>query len=202
MSSHHIVREAQEPALFLYTENYSFHEQLGDLLEWSPVVICTENSLGTALQNGIKVDVILCPKEFVSIAEALTQHQQPIKIIATKEDSLTATLTYLMTTQHHAVTVCTDKHLNKNDLLPFIEQITVVVLDTEGNKSFWAAPPYFSKWLPKNQLIQITPMPLVVDEKLRLVEQNCCIVAQAGTVMIALTEPCWITLNSSYDTSM
>ncbi|MFY7788129.1 MAG: hypothetical protein ACOVQA_09665 [Thermoflexibacteraceae bacterium] len=196
MSSHHIVREAQEPALFLYTTATTLPSYIGELLEWSPIVICTENSLFAALQNGIKVDVVICPPLFVSTANALTNHQQPIQIIPSNHTNPIATLDYLLKKEHYAVNICTTTTINPADLLPLTDVLTIVVMDTEGNKSFWATPPYFTKWLPKNQQIQMTPMPLVIDEKLQLGEQNCWVVTQTGTITVALAEPCWITLKS------
>ena len=42
MSSHHIVREKQEPALLVLGLNNFSTELLGQLLEWNPTVITTE----------------------------------------------------------------------------------------------------------------------------------------------------------------
>ncbi|RZK41505.1 MAG: thiamine pyrophosphokinase, partial [Pedobacter sp.] len=39
MSSHHIVREKQEPALYIHQLGNFDEEKLGQLLEWSPTVL-------------------------------------------------------------------------------------------------------------------------------------------------------------------
>jgi thiamine pyrophosphokinase len=59
MSSHHIVREKQEPALLvLGMDNFS-DELLGQLLEWSPTVIATEIMAEKLNANGIKIDCVI-----------------------------------------------------------------------------------------------------------------------------------------------
>lgn len=42
MSSHHIVREKQEPALLIMDLNGFNDEHLGQLLEWNPTVLVNE----------------------------------------------------------------------------------------------------------------------------------------------------------------
>ncbi len=59
MSSHHIVREKQEPALIiLSTQNFE-EEYLGQLLEWSPTVIVAESIIEQVQSLGIKIDIIV-----------------------------------------------------------------------------------------------------------------------------------------------
>ena len=45
MSSHHIVREKQEPALLVLGLDDFPDELLGQLLEWSPTVIVTADTV-------------------------------------------------------------------------------------------------------------------------------------------------------------
>src|ERR1700748_3107104 len=59
MSSHHIVREKQEPALLILGMDTFSDELLGQLLEWSPTVIATELMAEKLHSEGIKVDLIL-----------------------------------------------------------------------------------------------------------------------------------------------
>ncbi|MFN8340999.1 MAG: hypothetical protein U0V64_04955 [Cyclobacteriaceae bacterium] len=57
MSSHHIVRENQEPALVVW--DLVRYEDLAEFLEWSPLVIVTEQSMELVLSWGIRIDVVL-----------------------------------------------------------------------------------------------------------------------------------------------
>ena len=59
MSSHHIVRDDQEPALIIANGLACNTELLGQLLEWSPLVIVLDAAIERVLDLGIKVDVLL-----------------------------------------------------------------------------------------------------------------------------------------------
>lgn len=59
MSSHHIVRDDQEPALIIANGASCSFDLLGQLLEWSPIVVVLDNAIDRVLQLDIKVDVLL-----------------------------------------------------------------------------------------------------------------------------------------------
>ena len=56
MSSHHVVREKQEPALLVLGLDGFDDELLGQLLEWSPTVITTQQIAERLNAYGIKID--------------------------------------------------------------------------------------------------------------------------------------------------
>lgn len=58
MSSHHIVRENQEPALVVADFHALDSEQLGQLLEWSPMIVTDAANVDFLLAEGIKVDIV------------------------------------------------------------------------------------------------------------------------------------------------
>lgn len=59
MSSHHIVREDQEPAVIVLTPELLLQEKYHQLLEWSPTIICDLSAAHALDSYGIKVDVIV-----------------------------------------------------------------------------------------------------------------------------------------------
>ena len=59
MSSHHIVREKQEPALYIHHLGNFDEENLGQLLEWSPTIVVAASEYEKALSLGIKIDVVI-----------------------------------------------------------------------------------------------------------------------------------------------
>jgi thiamine pyrophosphokinase len=59
MSSHHIVRDDQEPALIIANGAACSDELLGQLLEWSPLVVVLDSAMERVVELGIKVDVLL-----------------------------------------------------------------------------------------------------------------------------------------------
>src|SRR4051812_11485377 len=81
MSSHHIVRDDQEPALIIANGEACNPELLGQLLEWSPLVIVLDTAIERVMPLNIKVDVLLGdfdhgfnPHDFISM-------QQPMEVI-------------------------------------------------------------------------------------------------------------------------
>ena len=59
MSSHHIVRDDQEPALIIANGASCNNELLGQLLEWSPLIIVLDSAIERVIELNIKVDVLL-----------------------------------------------------------------------------------------------------------------------------------------------
>ena len=59
MSSHHIVKDDQEPALIIANGASCATELMGQLLEWSPWVIVLDSAIERVLPLNIKVDVVL-----------------------------------------------------------------------------------------------------------------------------------------------
>ena len=59
MSSHHIIRDEQEPALLILSSDKVDRTILDDLLAWSPSVIVLEKCFETVASWGIKIDIVL-----------------------------------------------------------------------------------------------------------------------------------------------
>jgi hypothetical protein len=93
MSSHHIIRDDQEPALLILEADSSSKEIIGQWLEWSPSVMVTEKSIHLALALEIKIDVMLCPEQQVQSYTELLASQLPIRFIHA-EDPLIAGLNH------------------------------------------------------------------------------------------------------------
>lgn len=59
MSSHHIIRDKQEPALIIANGEECSMDLLEQLLEWSPTVVVLDDAIERVISLGIKVDVWL-----------------------------------------------------------------------------------------------------------------------------------------------
>jgi thiamine pyrophosphokinase len=59
MSSHHIIRDQQEPALLIYRLDFFPQKTLGELLEWAPLIIAGPEASDQLIQYGIKIDFLL-----------------------------------------------------------------------------------------------------------------------------------------------
>lgn len=150
MSSHHIVREKQEPALLIAGLNNFPDELLGQLLEWSPTLIVTADTAERVAAYGIKIDRLVAD-------EMLELAQSDIKLITTAgERPLTAALKYLVAEGYPAVNVITDE-LTLDDYKPFVAQMDVVIFCQE--KKIISVHSGFSKWKPAGERIEILTVP-------------------------------------------
>ena len=101
MSSHHFVKEQQEPAVFiLNTEGISF-EMVAPLLEWSPTLLVDQESVDVVLSWGIKIDIILATSSFQKENRQLLEEQYPLRFLTISvSQSLEEGLHYLVASQH------------------------------------------------------------------------------------------------------
>lgn len=145
MSSHHIVRDKQEPALLIMDLNGFDHENLGQLLEWSPTVLVNEPLYEAVDSMGIKIDGIIS-KDMASSLQLKTF------VIHTEDTPLQDALKYLAGEQYPSVNVITTTFRLKDYAL-FAERINLVVL-TPGKRIF-GIKPGFSKWQRAGEKIGI-----------------------------------------------
>ena len=150
MSSHHIVREKQEPALLVLGLNNFSSELLGQLLEWSPTVITTEQTAPLLHANGIKIDWIIAGTRYKPM-------QRDIKVMPAGSDTpAEAALKYLVTHGYPAVNVVADE-LQLKDYLFYTDKINLVIF--YDNRKIYGVNSGFSKWKPANESIEVLTHP-------------------------------------------
>ncbi len=148
MSSHHIVRDKQEPALvILDLENFD-KEHLGQLLEWSPTVLVAQNVYEKVVSMGIKIDVLICNQE------KKIQLQEAIKYIEINfdRDVLPASLNFFISQHYPAVNIIC-KNFNLTTIKQYISKIDLVIFS--NNKKCYPIKTGFSKWSAGNSLIEV-----------------------------------------------
>jgi thiamine pyrophosphokinase len=89
MSSHHIVRDEQEPALLIANGEACHPELLGQLLEWSPVVVVLDSAIWRVLDLGIKIDVLLGDFDRDLDLDTIRAQQYPLEVIHTPDQDKT-----------------------------------------------------------------------------------------------------------------
>lgn len=82
MSSHHIVREDQEPAMLIMDAQAVPFEQAQESLEWSPTIMVAEQALPDVLSWGIKIDVVIANTSSISSLKTSLHDQFPLKLIS------------------------------------------------------------------------------------------------------------------------
>lgn len=150
MSSHHVVREKQEPALLVLGLETFSEELLGQLLEWSPTVIATADTAEKLHAYGIKIDWLITN----AFHEAL---QSDVKVMPLGNDSpVEAALKYLVTRNYPAVNIVTDE-LQLKDYLLFTDKINLVIYNR--NQKIYSVSSGFNKWKPAGEVIELLSQP-------------------------------------------
>ncbi|WP_209331227.1 thiamine pyrophosphokinase [Lunatimonas salinarum] len=148
MSSHHFVRENQEPALFILAVDSLHAEVIGELLEWVPTVVATLEVLENLASQGIKIDALVTQtpldQPFAEIADA----QFPLTVINLEGRSqLVSGLEYLIQSGQKAVNIIGYDHRETPLLEPFLPQLDLVIFDGPL-RYFPVKDPAFKKWMP------------------------------------------------------
>ncbi|SHM37651.1 hypothetical protein SAMN04488057_101258 [Cyclobacterium lianum] len=148
MSSHHFVKEQQEPALLILdTEQLSF-SRLESLLEWVPTVIVSQDAVFKTISWGIKIDLIIADQAFQEIHPDLPDAQYPVQFIDLDGESyLDAAMNYLIATGHHAASIVQWDHQKAGELEPYLKHLDLTFLDgilryfpaKNGNVQKWFA---------------------------------------------------------------
>ncbi|MGH2664277.1 thiamine diphosphokinase [Flavobacterium sp.] len=170
MSSHHIVRDDQEPALIIANGASCSEELLGQLLEWSPLVIVLDSAIERVLELGIKVDVLLGDFDRGFDAAYYAEKQYPIEIVHTPNQDKTdleKAFDYLITKGHKAANVvwATGKRAdhtitNITSIVQYREKLKIVILD--DHSKVFLLPKRFEKWYTANTPISLIPIGIVL----------------------------------------
>ncbi|GAB3228472.1 thiamine pyrophosphokinase [Algoriphagus aestuariicola] len=146
MSSHHFVKEQQEPAVFILSTGGLGFDAVSPLLEWVPTVIVWQECLDTVLSWGIKVDVILAEEAFQKENIHLLEEQYPVRFLTANADNfLHEGLQYLLASQHKGAHLVGFDHSKLETLTPEAELLDLTVLD-DGWKYYPVKTREFKKW--------------------------------------------------------
>ncbi len=166
MSSHHIVRDDQEPALIIANGEPCHTELLGQLLEWSPFVIVLDAAIQRVMTLNIKVDVLLGDFDRDFDVAYYQKNQHPIEIIQIIDQNKTdleKAFDYLIAKKIPAVNVvwATGKRAdhsisNITNIVRYRNLLKIVILD-DYSKIF-LLPKKFEKWYVKDTIISLIPV--------------------------------------------
>jgi thiamine pyrophosphokinase len=166
MSSHHIVRDDQEPALIIANGAACSSELLGQLLEWSPLVIVLDSAMERVVELGIKVDVLLGDFDRGFDANFYKESHYPIEIIHTPDQNKTdleKAFDYLHERKIPAVNVvwATGRRAdhtitNLTNIVRYREKLKIVIFD-DHSKVFLLQKKY-EKWYTAKTPISLIPI--------------------------------------------
>lgn len=149
MSSHHFVKEGQEPAL-LITDPFS-PQDIGDLLEWAPLVIALAPSFESIASMGIKADLAFLSEE----ERRKTEQMMPspvIEVITTAP--FQEALEYLKGHHQRHVNIWTsDPAAYFSPSEKHIDRLEISIISEETKWSCIRSGRFY-KWLPRSTSVR------------------------------------------------
>lgn len=144
MSSHHFVREGQEPALLIMGQ--TTFSSIEGLLEWAPTILVTQEMLEKVLSWGIRTDAVIGKAgDGENIAELLREGQ--IVDILAAADPVDVAVEYLLNLRQTQLAIITDSfsgiktvvesQLDKIEIVVFEEDLRWIPIKREFRK--WSA---------------------------------------------------------------
>lgn len=166
MSSHHIVRDDQEPALIIANGAACSQELMGQLLEWSPLVVVLDSAIERVIELGIKVDVLIGDFDRDFDAEIYREKQYPIEIVhIADQDStdLEKACDYLIQRGIPAANIiwATGKRAdhtitNITNIVKYKKTLKITIYDDYSR--IYTLPNSFKKWYEKDTIISLIPI--------------------------------------------
>lgn len=195
MSSHHIVRDEQEPALLLLAPAACPYEVIGQLLEWSPIVLTTEEALEEVLQMQIKVDVVFYSSQSRHVLEEKLLDQYPVTLIQQMSNNFNKELVqYLSTRKQVALNIVATAEMLDSFKQAFSPNVAVVIF-TGQSRSFKVSNGKFEKWAAAGQSFQVDGTATAIHTgnlTAHHARENCYLVQYDGFVTIEADQPFWI----------
>ena len=157
MSSHHIVRENQEPALLIMNAHAIPFEKVQELLEWSPTVIVTHTEIDEVLGWGIKIDVALVPVQEVEHWREKLTEQAPLKLVSfnAQDDPLLTGFYFLSASKASGVNVL----LKEKSTMNAIEDFAHLDVEAFIDNARWCLvrSGEIEKWYPAKTSLFVFP---------------------------------------------
>ncbi len=166
MSSHHIVRDDQEPALIIANGEACSEELMNQLLEWSPLVVVLDSAIDRVLAYNIKVDVLIGDFDRDFDYSVYKNVQYPIEIIKVEDQNSTdldKAFLYLIQRNIPSVNViwATGKRAdhtitNLTNIVRFSPFLKIVIMDNYSR--VYVLPKQFKKWYTAHTPISLIPV--------------------------------------------
>lgn len=157
MSSHHIVRENQEPALLIADAHTISFEKIQELLEWMPTVVVLSSEVETVIAWGIKVDVVITPLAEMNLWRDKLAEQTPIRLISynPNDDPLQTAFYFLVASKAVAVNCLLS---SKDDLIK-VESFSNLDIEAFVDNKLWSwmKKGHFEKWFPSGATLYLSP---------------------------------------------
>ena len=161
MSSHHFVKDGQEPALIIANGESCSYEMLVGLMEWSPFIVVLDGAYKRVNELQIKPDVVIGDLDSVGSIGSI-ENVDLIQDSDQENTDLEKAINLLVEKKYTDINVVwatgkrLDHTLNNFHTLAKYSDINVVIYDNHS-KAF-ALPKKFSKVYKKNSKISLIPL--------------------------------------------
>jgi len=166
MSSHHVVRDAQEPALIIANGEACSWSLLQQAMDWSPMVMVLDGALDRVIELGIQYHVVLGDFDHQTIEDIRNKSNPDTQIIHTPDQNLSDLekgIEWLIAKGFKAVNIVwatghrSDHYLNNIGILArYQHQINVVMLDDYSK--IYPIKSGFKKHFEQGQNISLIPL--------------------------------------------
>ncbi|MDZ4758130.1 MAG: thiamine diphosphokinase [Bacteroidota bacterium] len=173
MSSHHVVRDKQEPALIIANGEACSADLLGQLLEWNPFVLVLDGAIDRVLDMGINPDAVLGDFDSVIDLDTKLVHLPYTKKLYKPDQEFTDLdkgILYLIQEEYPAANIvwATGNRIdhtitNLFNMARYHTKITLCMIDNYSKK--YILPKSFEKWYPANTIISLIPCGTVTSIK-------------------------------------
>ena len=152
MSSHHFVKEGQEPALFVVDPIADDH--LMSILEWSPLVIVTGKAMLKVASWGIRVDAIVldAPAHNESVVNDTVGHVGHAHVIDGSTGYPDSVLSYLRDKNQYALQVLVQSAERCFGDWEHADDFQIALIDSSMK---WSRiqDGHFEKWMPEGSTL-------------------------------------------------
>lgn len=165
MSSHHIVKDDQEPALIIANGAACTPDLLHQLLEWSPYIVVLDSAMERVMELGIKVDVLLGDFDRDFNPQVYTEWHYPLEIVHTPNQNKTdleKAYDFLIERNFKAVNVVwatgkrADHTVQNITGIAAYRHLKIVLFD--NHSKIYLLPNRFEKWYPKGTILSLIPV--------------------------------------------
>ncbi|MGC3948505.1 MAG: hypothetical protein QM762_29050 [Chryseolinea sp.] len=189
MSSHHFVKEGQEPALFVVDPIADDH--LMSILEWSPLVIVAGSAMPKVASWGIRVDAIILDSSAhnESVVNETAAHVGLAHIIDGSSGIADAVLSYLRNRNQYALQVLVHSPEQRLEAWENADDFQIALIN--GNMK-WSRirDGRFEKWIPEGSSLFTHGKQLSVMHA--ALTGNQIVAGTSGMVEIRSADPFWV----------
>ena len=162
MSSHHFVKEGQEPALIVANGEMCSYTLLTSLLEWSPFVVALDGAYDNLQKLQIEADIVIGDFDSLQNIEEISSSKL-IQVIDQEKTDLEKAIDHLISTGYDHINIVgatgnrLDHTLNNFAVLAKYESIKIVIYN-DYSKAFLLNRS-FNKYYEAGQSLSLIPLP-------------------------------------------